>query len=309
MRAAASQLGLITAADALKFLSRQAIRRRLSAGLWRKVLPDIYTLSPSNLTIDQRVMAASLWVRSAQAARDRSCVSHTTAGWLLGLGTHPEPVHVMSPRSLTSPAKWLVHHRVCLEPKEVTSVNRIATTIPARTLLDLGAVCSSDEVESALETALRKGTVSLHRLERFVAERARKGSRGASTLRKLLRDRQNDYIPSESELELRLFRILRKARLPLPVKQQVVIDQGRFIARVDFAYPDRGLVIEVHGWKYHGQRDRWNQDLRRGNRLTLAGARTLEFTWRDVTHNPNEVAGSIREALVRFPGAQQRLGV
>ena len=309
MRVAAKHRGLITLAQASVHLTQRGISRRVGAGLWRRILPGIYAIGAERLTSEQRVTAAALWVRGGATARDLSCVSHTTAGWLVGFGTPAEPVHVSSSRALRPPASWVVVHKVDLEPREVTSVERIPTTTPRRTLLDLGAVLTRDEVESALEAALRNGTVSLERLEHYLAIRANNGRRGAGVLRRLLAERAKDYIPSESELELRLFRVLRKARLPLPVKQEVVIDQGRFIARVDFAYPDRGLVIEVHGWKYHGQRDRWNHDLRRGNRLTLAGARTLEFTWRDVTQHPGEVAASVREALLRFPGAQQQFGV
>ena len=304
MRLAASQHGLITMSQALAYLSHDAIGRRVRAGVWRRVLPRVYSIGHAKETIDQRLMAAALWVRSDQTTRDLSCVSHISAASLLGLGTSPEPVHVTSPRRLRHPAAWVIVHRAELKRTEVTSVGRIPTTTPTRTLMDLGAILDRESVESALETALRKGTVSLERLERFVADNARHGKRGAASLRALLSERGAGYTPSESELELRFVRLVRAARLPLPVKQKVIVDQGRFVARVDFAYPDHDLVIEVHGWEHHGGLTRWRKDLWRGNNVTLAGARTLVFTWSDVTRRPHEVRDVLREAFRRFPGTQ-----
>lgn len=106
---------------------------------------------------------------------------------------------------------------------------------------------------------------------------------------------------------MRFFRIVRRAGLPRPVRQTVIKHEGRFIARVDFAYPECGLVIEVHGWKYHGAKNRWEHDLERGNELTLTGVRTLEYSWRDVTKRPGYVVDSLRRSLAAFKGAQGTL--
>jgi very-short-patch-repair endonuclease len=252
-------------------------------------------------------MAAALWVRSDSKTSGNSCTSHTTAAYLLGLCARTLPIHVSTPRPLKSPTGSIVVHRTCLDPVDVAISRGIPITTPAKTLLDLGAVLSIDDVESALETGLRRGTVSLTRLHSQIERYGGPGHRGSAAVRALLSDRNKGYIPSESELEVRFFRIVRRARLPLPVRQKVIKHEGRFIARVDFAYPDRGLVIEVHGWKYHGAKNRWEHDHERGNELTLTGVRTLEYSWRDITKRPNYVLDGLRRSFAAFPGAQGSL--
>ena len=252
-------------------------------------------------------MAAAMWVRSDSQTSGVSCISHTTAAHLLRLCPQTLQIHVSTPRPLKSPTGSIVVHRTCLEPVDVASSRGIPITTPAKTLLDLGAVLSIDDVESALEAALRQGTVSLTRLQNQLERYGGPGHRGSASLRALLEDRSRGYIPSESELEVRFFRLLRRAGLPLPVRQTVIKHEGRFIARVDFAYPERGLVIEVHGWRYHGAKNRWEHDLERGNELTLTGLRTLEYSWRDVTRRPGYVVEGLCRSFATFRGEQGTL--
>ena len=301
------QIGLIARFQALQHLSTAAIKRRCSSGRWNQVLPGVYALSGAPQSEAHRIMAAVLWARARAETRTRSCASHGTAARLWGLGCRRGPIDLISPRPLKSRDREIVVHRVELEDIDIGAVQGIPVTTVARTLFDLGATHSLEEVESALEAALRKGLVSLPRLRWQMDRSGGYGRRGSSTLRRLLDDRSRGYIPSESELELRLFRILKRARLPLPVRQNVIKHQGRFIARVDYAYPSRHLVIEVHGWKHHGAKNRWQSDLARGNLVMLSGARTLEFTWDDVTREPQEVASLVRRALEQCPGSQGTL--
>jgi very-short-patch-repair endonuclease len=69
----------------------------------------------------------------------------------------------------------------------------------------------------------------------------------------------------------------------LPVPQyEVRDDDGGLIARVDFAYPEVRLAIEVDGYAHHSSRKQWESDLARQNRLIAAGWRVLRFSSRDV---------------------------
>ncbi|MGH2756990.1 MAG: endonuclease domain-containing protein [Actinomycetota bacterium] len=148
-----------------------------------------------------------------------------------------------------------------------------------------------------MEEALRRKSVSLPRLRWQLERCGGNGRRGSRSLRTLLNDRNRGYIPSESELELRFFRLLRRARIALPICQAVFKDDGRFIARVDFLYPERGLVIEVYGWRDHGARTRWEHDIARSTELSSRGHRVIAFTWNDVTKRPDEVVRAVARAL------------
>jgi len=294
---AQGQFGVIAAFQARDHLSPHAIRRRVSSGRWIELLPSTYVLPGAPITDLRWVMAVALWAQARAATRAATCISHSTAAWIHRLCARPDQVHVTSPRTLGATRPSMVTHRRSLEPVDITAVSGIPVTSVARTLLDLGVVFSIDDVESCLEEALRRGAVSLPRLRWQLDRCGRSGRPGTAALRTLLDDRNRGYIPSESELELRFFRLLRGAKLPLPVRQKVYTDQGHFIARVDFVYLDRGLLIEVYGWRDHGARTRWERDIGRTTELASRGHRVIAFTWSAVTKRPQEVVQAVARAL------------
>ncbi len=48
--------------------------------------------------------------------------------------------------------------------------------------------------------------------------------------------------------------------------------------RIDLAYPDLRIAIELDGWAVHGTRGAFDHDRARGNELALAGWTLLRFT-------------------------------
>jgi very-short-patch-repair endonuclease len=66
---------------------------------------------------------------------------------------------------------------------------------------------------------------------------------------------------------------------------------------IDFAFPGARLAIEVDGWAYHSDVDRFRADRGKGNALVRAGWRLLRFTWHDVVNRPEYVVAEIRAAL------------
>jgi very-short-patch-repair endonuclease len=92
-----------------------------------------------------------------------------------------------------------------------------------------------------------------------------------------------------------MLRIFIQHRLPVPAVELVVGPDGSY--RLDFAYPLLKLAIEVDGYVWHFSPEQQRRDHRRRNRLHINGWQVLVFTWLDVTRQPHEVAGQIREAL------------
>jgi very-short-patch-repair endonuclease len=176
-------------------------------------------------------------------------------------------------------------------------VASIPTTGVARTLFDLGAVLRREAVEAALDDALRRRLTSLERLLMRFEDLGGKGRRGAAVLRSLLEERDPKTAPSESVLEARLVRLLRRARLPEPTRQFEVREQGKLLARVDIAYPDVHLAIEADGYRYHSGRVAWQRDLERRNRLTSRGWRVIHVTWADITSGGPDILTEIRRVL------------
>ena len=97
-------------------------------------------------------------------------------------------------------------------------------------------------------------------------------------------------MPTESELEDRVFELLRQGNFPLP-ERQVHIDpgDGEPPVRVDFAWRAHKLVVETDGGRYHRTQRAFESDRRRDQRLTQAGWRVIRITWRQLRDEPERI--------------------
>lgn len=102
---------------------------------------------------------------------------------------------------------------------------------------------------------------------------------------------------SESELETRFLRALHEEGLPIPVSQYEVRDGGHFIARVDFAYPDRRLAIEAYGQRHHSVWSDQEHDLARQNEIIALGWRVIVVTWSRLHNARAQLIRTIARAL------------
>ena len=57
------------------------------------------------------------------------------------------------------------------------------------------------------------------------------------------------------------------------------------------------VAVEIDGWAWHVDQDRFANDRRKGNALVRAGWVVLRFTWHDLTKRPGYVMAEIRTAL------------
>jgi hypothetical protein len=96
--------------------------------------------------------------------------------------------------------------------------------------------------------------------------------------------------------------LVRRFSLPMPASEYDVFgDDGMWIGRVDFAYPEAKIVVELDGLETHGSGPALQKDLTRQNALVRSGWQPLRYTWTDITKRDAEVASEVR----RF--RQQRL--
>jgi len=181
--------------------------------------------------------------------------------------------------------------------EDVTTIDGIPVTGPARTLLDLATVEGEDVVERCLDDALRRRLVSLKFLERWLADPRRKRHRGAPVLQRLVAARAT-IGATESPLETQVLRLLRNAGLPTPMLQYIVRDGGRFIARLDFAYPDDRVAIEADGFQYDRVQE-FDDERARGNEIEALGWHVLRITSKHLQQDPDVVVAWVRRALNR----------
>jgi very-short-patch-repair endonuclease len=80
--------------------------------------------------------------------------------------------------------------------------------------------------------------------------------------------------------------------------------------RIDLAFPSAKVAVEVDGWAWLVEAERFRNDRRKGNALVGAGWDLLRFTWHDLAQEPARVVAEIRRALVitgkGTPGASPR---
>lgn len=287
---AATQHGLVTRAQAEEHaLSRIAIRERLRAGRWRALHPGVYVVGGAPDTWHQRMLGACF------AAAGLAVASHRAAARLWGLLGEDDLVElsVLRPKG-PKPAGAVWHRSRDLIPAHCTRRAGVPVTNPLRTLVDLGAVVQWWTVEDALDRGLAQRLFSVAAVEWFRHEVARPGRRGCGVLRKVLDERALGSARPDGMLEPRMARLLKSHGLPPAAFQHVVSEAD---ARVDFAYPERRLAIEVDGYEIHGTPKAMAADFERQNRLLSSGWAVLRFTWIQVVRQPTAVATAIRAAL------------
>jgi very-short-patch-repair endonuclease len=67
--------------------------------------------------------------------------------------------------------------------------------------------------------------------------------------------------------------------------------------KIDIAFPGARLAIEIDGWAWHTDVERFRTDRHKGNALVKAGWTVLRFTWHDLTNRPDYVLAQIQAAL------------
>jgi len=83
-----------------------------------------------------------------------------------------------------------------------------------------------------------------------------------------------DALP-DGVCEMGIVRQLLAAGLPEPVRQHEIRAGGVLVARVDLAYPEPRVAMEVDGFRWHAGRGPFRSDRIRANRIEAAGWRLL----------------------------------
>lgn len=291
-RMASRQYGVVAREQLLELgATKGVIQRRLLSGRWEQMARGVFRVAGNPPSWAQSLVVACLaWGPGTR-------VSHCAAAPLWGFaGFSPGAVELTVPPGRRRRAPGTVYRNV-LAPNEVSMIRNIPVTTPARTLLDVASVASSETLEESLDDALRRQLVSIGGLRRHL--RRWEGSRlgGTSALRKLVGARDGTTAPPQSVFETRMLRLMRRARLPKPVCQYPVLIEGRVVALLDFAFPELRLAVETDGYRWHSGRVRFERDRTRQNELTLLGWRIIHVTWKEFVSAPDKVIGSITQAL------------
>jgi hypothetical protein len=227
------------------------------------------------------------YLAAAWACGDNSFLCGRAAGYMLELvkGAVPPP-EVMTPTKRRIPGV-LTRRYTVLHPDDVITWRRIPVTSVARTLVDLAAVLSVNELARACHEAGVKHRVTPRLVETVVLRRP--NSRGAAKLREILR---GDARVSLSKLESAFLTVLRDENLPLPQTNRPA--GGR---RVDCRWPEHRLTVELDSYRYHNSRRSWEADRRREREAYARGDQFRRYTWGDVFEDSVLMRAELRQLL------------
>jgi len=237
-------------------------------------------------------MAAVLW------AGEGSLVSHASAAQAWGIaGVRSRNTELWVPESNRKRATGVTTHRgTRLDRADRTVFDGIPITTPTRTLIDLSGRLEDEALLAALELAIRNGLVTTDRLAARLEALRTSGRPGAGRLAELLATRPDGVAALESRLEARVWQLLQRSGLPLPVRQFWVVAGGQRY-RLDFAWPAERVAAECKGWKFHGGREHFDPDEQRAADLVVARWRVLPLTWKQVTSSPERCCADLRQML------------
>jgi very-short-patch-repair endonuclease len=283
---ARQQLALVATRQLLAAgLNRESIRSRCKSRVLHRIHQGVYLRGQPPLLPGARELASVLALGAG------AVVSHRSAVALLGLG---EPVD--GPVDVTIVGRRRRHRRGIrvhcvphLDAADHGDFNGIPITSPARALLDFATQAERDELERAIGEAYALKLTTERELRRTLDRNPHRG--GVAGLRAEL-DREGGPAWTRSEAERRMKRLVRKARLPVPLTNQCI---AGFDA--DFLWPECKLIVEVDGYQFHGHRQAFERDRKRDAAHTLAGYTVIRITWIQLTEDPMAVAVTIARAL------------
>lgn len=171
-----------------------------------------------------------------------------------------------------------------LGPKDIVERNGLRVTALPLTVVE--AAVRRGGGAKLMDSALQRH-VELPQL--WKAHVRNKGRHGSPAARRLLIAASDG---SRSEAERLLIKLLRdngitgwKANYPI----------GGY--KVDVAFLERMVAIEVDGWAFHSDHDDFEKDRKRQNTISLLGWQVLRFTWLDLTEYPDRVIAEIKFAI------------
>jgi hypothetical protein len=218
-------------------------------------------------------------------------LSGRAAGHLLGVlrRAPPEP-EVTAARARRLPGVRTIRTRR-VDPRDRMTHRGVPVTTPARTLVDLAAVLSLDDLARAChEAGVRHETTPAQ--VRAVLSR-RPSAPGAAKLADVL---GGNVRVTLSHLERRFLEVLRGAGLPLPVTNRPA--GGR---RVDCRWPAHELTVELDSYRYHHSRHAWEQDRRREREARGRGEHFRRYSYGDVCEAPRLMLAELRVLLPSTP--------
>jgi len=293
---AGCQSGYVTRRQAIACgMSPASIRHRTESGLWKSESPGLYLIPGFDNTVRGQLAAA--------CAALGAVVSHESAAEIHDLPRVRRGLAVVTVRVRRTHRfpDVIVHQSTDLGPQYVIEIQGLAVTTIVRTVIDLANQMKPHQIGPIVDRIIVDKRATLDAICTEVMNLTRRGKPGMRTMGKVLELRVGETLVGDSELELLTLRFLSDSGFPEPVVQFPLPWRPIRPGRVDFAYPQWRLIIEVDGRAWHSTLEAFETDRLRDNHALLAGWRVLRITYRMLKDQPELVRSMIQRAIESAP--------
>jgi very-short-patch-repair endonuclease len=252
-----SQHGLVTKVQLLEHsVTENQLEWLTRSGKLEVKYPGVYVLPGIPETWSQRALAALFSAGECAALSHRSAAQ---AHDLQGV-EYERQISVLVPYARLVRTKGYQAHRTRAR-LPTTIVNGMTVTSLGRTFVDLAAVVTDRELELALDHAVRRRK-TVDWLFHYLDDLKQPKRKGLRLLRELAEMRRDGAM--DSELEVEVWRVLRQHGFPPFVKRFIVKDGDRYVIRLDFAWPEKKVVLHADSLRHHQSpkqmaRDAWQR--------------------------------------------------
>jgi len=256
-----------------------------------RVFPHVYRLRDG--AEDEVTLMRAALVHAAPGA----ALSHTTALHVWGLWKFERPLHLTVDHDVrrAGASDLVVHRRLRFDPSSNQAVERrgLLVTTLARTIVDSWPLLPVHERRPLLLEITRQGLTTAGLVREALTERPNIGGR-----RLLLQtlDLIEDGVQSELEVH-GVLNVFRHRSLPRSVGQyRLLLSSGA--VKLDRAWPEAKLAVELDGARYHTSAEDRRRDLARDRELAAIGWVVLRFTYADILRDPDGVRAKVLEVYL-----------
>jgi len=277
------QAGVVSLGQAVACgVAARTVRRWVGEGRWRRVRPAVFLVGGHRYSDEARVRAVALW-----AGPEGVITGPAAAYWHRMLERAPAVVDLTVPAGRKpKPQPGVRIRRRDLHAEDVR--RRLDVRVAAKPFAALETAVALPDGSTFLDRALQKHVPFAEVYRAYCRNMGRPGSSAAGRLLVVAADR------ADSAAERLLVRLLREAGIGGWVLGHRL---GPYL--IDLAFPAQRVAIEVDGWAYHVDPERFRNDRRKGNFVTRRGWDLLRFTWHGLHTQPVESIHEISETLAR----------
>jgi very-short-patch-repair endonuclease len=270
-------------------LSIERIEGLLRYRLWYRLAPGVYCASGLSASPTQAIRAVSLW-----AGRGAVIVGPAALFWQRRRLHEPALIDVASTKHLRSPQLQRLSRPVAVVPHRRTLGENDSVKwdgiLVARTEIVVNDLLPA-EGPALLDDAVRQSWITVSMVQEANESSPR---RRGDVLRTAILDAASTGAISDGERLLH--RHLKAAGVTgWRANRSTWINGSRRVG--DAIFDKIGLVLEVDGFAFHTDHDRFQDDRARQNDFVGSGFAVLRFTWWQLKNEPDEVIRQVKKTI------------